>query len=38
VDAVRQALQDHFGIPLAESATLDLSKSLATDAVVWAHM
>jgi N-hydroxyarylamine O-acetyltransferase len=38
VEAVRQALHDHFGFPLAESATLDLSKSLATDAVVWSHM
>jgi N-hydroxyarylamine O-acetyltransferase len=38
VEAVRQALRDHFGIPHAESETLDLSKSLATDAVVWAHM
>jgi N-hydroxyarylamine O-acetyltransferase len=38
VEAVRQALHDHFGIPLAESEVLDLSKSLATDAVVWSHM
>jgi N-hydroxyarylamine O-acetyltransferase len=38
VEAIRRALLEEFGIPLEESAGLDLSKSLATDSDVWSQM
>jgi len=37
VHEVRTALQTHFGIPLAATQGLDLSKSLAADPEIWSH-
>jgi arylamine N-acetyltransferase len=38
VGAVRRALSEHFDIALEESSGLDLSRSLATDPVIWSQL